>query len=159
MEIITEKNVEIIEQWYKDASSQTLETLPQFMNHVLNDYRHDYGTICKAIGACAIAAAWAANASPQGGITGFQAGAVMWEFIRNWNYRRNKCGLKIVDIDDMLYPQYGAKFDKTITKRVMVLSKKPNYDLQTSKRIIPYIPKLRHIGNALRPVFLLSATK
>ncbi len=34
MEIITEKNVEIIEQWYKDASSQTLETLPHFMNHV-----------------------------------------------------------------------------------------------------------------------------
>lgn len=119
MEAITEDNIEIIEQWYKDASSQTLETLPAFMNHVLNDYKHDYGTICKAIGACSIAAAWAANASPQGGITGFQAGAVMWEFIRNWNFKDNKCGLKIVDMDDMLYPQYREKFDNTITKRVM----------------------------------------
>ncbi len=144
MEIITEKNVEIIEQWYKDASSQILETLPQFMNHVLNDYRHDYGTICKAIGACAIAAAWAANASPQGGITGFQAGAVMWEFIRNWNYRRNKCGLKIVDIDDMLYPQYGAKFDKTITKRVMEnLVKEAKLRLADIKEDYPLHPEVK----------------
>lgn len=77
MEIITEKDKDIIEQWYKDASKQTIDTLPEFMNHVLKDYKHDYGTICKAIGACVIAAAWAANASPQGGITGFQAGEVM----------------------------------------------------------------------------------
>lgn len=116
---ITEKDKEIIEQWYKDASKQTLETLPEFMAHVLNDYRHDYGTICRAIGACTIAAAWAANSAPQGGITGFQAGAVMWEFVRNWNYRNNQCGLRIVDYDDMLYPQYAPKFDKCITPRVM----------------------------------------
>ncbi len=119
MEIITEKNIEIFEQWYKDAANQTLATLPQFMNHVLNDYVHDYGTICKAIGACSVAAAWAADASRQGGITGFQAGAVMWEFIRNWNYTRNKCGLKIVDMDKMLYPQYSENFDKTISMQEM----------------------------------------
>lgn len=119
MKAITEKDRDIIEQWYKDASSQTLETLPDFMNHILKDYRHDYGTICRAIGACAVAAAWAANAAPQGGITGFQAGAVMWEFIRNWNHKGNKCGLKLVDYDDMLYPQYEDKFAKTITRQLM----------------------------------------
>lgn len=118
---ITEKDKEIIEQWYKDASKQTLETLPEFMAHILNDYSHDYGTICKAIGACAIAAAWAANSSPQGGITGFQAGAVMWEFIFNWAYRHNKCGLRFVDYDDMLYPQHAANFDKRIPPRIMEL--------------------------------------
>ena len=37
MEAITEKDVEIIDQWYKDAPKQTIETLPDFMNHVLND--------------------------------------------------------------------------------------------------------------------------
>lgn len=119
MEAITEKDNEIFDQWFKDAANQTVETLPDFMNHILKDYHHDYGTICTAIGACAIAAAWAANASPQGGITGFQAGAVMWAFIRNWNFRRNKCGLKIMDYDDMLYPQYEEKFDKIITHRLM----------------------------------------
>lgn len=45
---------------------------------------HDYGTICVAIGAIAAAAARAADRSPNGGITGFQAGAVFWEFTRAW---------------------------------------------------------------------------
>lgn len=121
MEVITEKDVEIIEQWYKDAPKQTIETLPEFMSHVLNDYYHDYGTICKAIGACAIAAAWAANASPgsRGGITGFQAGAAMREFIRHWSRTNNKTGMCLIDYDDMIYPQYENRFAKTITKGLM----------------------------------------
>ena len=50
------------------------------------------------------------------GITGFQAGFVMWDFIKDWSFRGNKCGLKIVNYDDMLYPQYNHKFQKTISK-------------------------------------------
>ena len=50
------------------------------------------------------------------GITGFQAGCVMWDFIKDWSFRGNKCGLKIVNYDDMLYPQYNYKFQKTIKK-------------------------------------------
>lgn len=119
MQVITEKDIEVIDQWYKDASKQTIETLPDFMNHVLNDYYHDYGTICKAIGACSVAAAWAANAHSQGGITGFQAGAVMWEFVRHWNHSSNKTGLRLIDYDNMLYPQYENRFAKTITKGLM----------------------------------------
>lgn len=119
MEIITEKDTDIINKWFEDASKQTMETLPSFMAHVMCDYRHDYGTVCRAIAACAVAAAWAANDTPQGGITGFQAGAVMWGFIRAWNYRHNKAGLKITDYDDMLYPQYEEKFEKSISERVM----------------------------------------
>lgn len=86
----------------------------------LHDALYDI-EICKAIGACAIAAAWAANASPgsRGGITGFQAGAVMWEFIRHWNRTNNKTGMCLIDYDDMLYPQYENRFSKTITKDLM----------------------------------------
>lgn len=116
---ITEKDKTIIDEWYKEASKQTIETLPQFMSHVLGDYEHDYGTIVKAIGACAIAAAWAGNSHPNGGITGFQAGAVMWEFIRHWNHDNNKCGMRLVDYDNMLYPQYENRFNKTISPQVM----------------------------------------
>lgn len=119
MQPITEKDTEIINQWYEDASKQTLETLPEFMRHVLNEYYHDYGTIVKAIGACSIAAAWAANASPQGGITNFQAGYVMWEFIMHWNHKDNKTGMRIIDYDDMLYPHHEDRFNKTIPKRSM----------------------------------------
>ena len=101
----------IHKQWYKDAKIQTLETLPEFMRHLAEDYSHDYGTICHAIGASAIAAAWAMDNSPNGGITGFQAGAIMWCFIQNWSYSDNKYGLKILDMDKLLYPQYGDIFN------------------------------------------------
>ena len=40
----------------------------------------------------------------------------MWDFIKDWSFRGNKCGLKIVNYDDMLYPQYNHKFQKTISK-------------------------------------------
>ena len=102
--------------WFKEATEQTIETLPKFINHVMNDYGHDYGTICHAMAACALAAAWAVNKHPQGHITGFQAGFVMWDFIKEWRYSSNQSGLRIVDYDDMLYPQYKDKFDKIISK-------------------------------------------
>lgn len=114
---ITEESKDVINQWYADADKQTIETLPDFMLHVLNDYGHDYGTIVHAITACSIAAAWAANNTKQGGITGFQAGALMWEFIRHWNHTNNKCGMKLIDYDNMLYPQYEKHFQKIISPK------------------------------------------
>lgn len=115
---ITEE-MRLEKEWFEEARKQTLETLPKFIDHVMNDYEHDYGTVCHAISACAIAAAWAANESEGacGGITGFQAGFIMWDFIRQWSYRNNKTALKVVNYDDMLYPQHWDKFEKTITKR------------------------------------------
>lgn len=53
--------------------------------------------------------------SSEFGITGFQAGFVMWDFILDWRYTSNKCGLKIINYDDMLYPQYYDEFDKYIS--------------------------------------------
>ena len=114
MKSITEKDKEEV-KWYADAKNQTLSTLPSFINHLLVDYEHDYGTICKAIAAAMLGAGYAVNNSNQGGITGFQAGSVMWEFIKEWSYSNNSCGLKILDYDNMLYPQYNNMFDKTIS--------------------------------------------
>ena len=108
---ITEE-MHLEKEWFEQARKQNLETLPGFMNHILNDYCHDYGTICHAISACAVAAAWAADSSDQGGITGFQSGAIMWEFVRQWGYKNNKTSLKIIDYDKMLYPQYKDQFTK-----------------------------------------------
>ena len=50
------------------------------------------------------------------GLTGFQASVAMWDFIRLFIYRSNQCGLRIVDYDNMLYPQYEYKFEKTISR-------------------------------------------
>lgn len=54
------------------------------------------------------------NNDPHGGITGFQAGAVMWEFVRNWMHEDGP--MKLVKYDNMLYPQYEDNFDKVISK-------------------------------------------
>lgn len=114
---ITEE-MNVHKEWYEEATSQNIGTLPVFMSHVLNDYEHDYGTICHAIAACAFAAACAADRSEQGFITGFQAGCVMWEFIKHWTYGGNKTGMRLLDYDNMLFPQYEYKFSKTISKQV-----------------------------------------
>lgn len=107
-------------EWFEQARKQTLKTLPDFINHVMNDFSHDYGTVCHAVAACALAAAWAANNEPNGGITGFQAGFVMWDFIKQWSFPSNEIGLKIIDYDNLLYPQYEFKFYKTLSKDTWV---------------------------------------
>ena len=101
-------------EWFAEARKQTVETLPAFMNHLMSDYDHDYGTVVHAISACAVAAAWAADNTPDGGITGFQASFIMWDFIRQWSKPDNKCGLRLVDYDLFLYPQYEYRFEKTM---------------------------------------------
>lgn len=104
--------------WEKKAREVTVDTLPDFLRELTENYRHDYGTICHAIAIASVAAAWAMDKSPQGGITSFQAGAIMWEFIKNWNHASNKTGLKLVDYDNFLYPQYSDQFQKTISAPV-----------------------------------------
>ena len=116
IKITEEENIH--NEWYLQAKDQTLESLQGFINHIINDYEHDYGTICHAMSACSIATMWAINKTDQGGITGFQAGAIMWEFIKHWNYTDNKTGMKMVNYDDMLYPKYDYKFQKTITESI-----------------------------------------
>ena len=121
------------EEWYKQAENISFEELPKFLNHMLNHYAHDYGTVCHAIVASLSAVAHAM--AREQGITGFQAGQVMWLFIRQWMYNDNKVGLKIIDYDKMLYPQYHNQFEKKLDKHVWeslqkeaerLLKEKPN---------------------------------
>lgn len=118
--IIATEEMRLEKEWFKEAREQTFETLPNFIKHVMDDYEHSYGTVCHAISACAIAAAWAADRMEGacGGITGFQSGFVMWDFIRQWQYTDNKTGLSIVNWDNMLFPQYEHIFDKEISKSI-----------------------------------------
>jgi len=102
-------------EWYATAKKQTLDSLPEFLRHLADDYGHDYGTICHALAAGAVAAATALNHSDTGGITGFQAGAVMWEFIRNWNGEKGP--MRLVQYKDMLYPQHNDVFAQTIDSK------------------------------------------
>jgi len=103
---------ELRKMWVARARdrSMTMETLPAFLKE-LADFEHDYGSICVAIGAAALAAAHVIDRSPRGGITGFQAGAVGWEFLRGWHqWPEDGVGHQLIDFDHLLYPQYEATF-------------------------------------------------
>ena len=115
MKQVTEK-MNPQKEWFEKAKEiRTAEQLTDFAKELLEDTQHDYGTVCHAIAALAIGAAWYGAHSQ--GITGFQAGFIMWDFIEQWEYSDNKCGLGIIDYDKMLYPQYEGKFEKVITSK------------------------------------------
>lgn len=113
MKMITE-GMHLEKEWYKEAGEQTMDTLNSFISHIMNDYEHDYGTVCHAFAACALATIYACDKTEQGGITAFQSSMVMWKIVRQLLYPNNKCGLRMINFDDMLYPQCDYKFDKTI---------------------------------------------
>ena len=130
--------------WGEKASAATIETLPGFLKELTEEYRHDYGTICHAVAMAAIAAAWAMNKSKQGGITGFQSGAVMWEFVRAWSHSGNKTGLKLIDYDNFLYPQYESEFDKKLSTDIwMGIQKEARKNIEEAdKKAVKYLEDL-----------------
>lgn len=126
--------------WFAEAGKMTEEELPGFYERIIHGYNHDYGTACHAVAACALAAAWAACGDNDIGLSGFQAGFVMWDFIKNWTKIGNVCGLKLVDYDDMLYPQYEEKFEKTICKdNWEMVQKKAIKNLEREREVHPAV--------------------
>lgn len=101
--------------WYEQAAAKdmTIDTLPAFLKE-LAEFKHDYNTICYVLAAGATATAWALNRTPNGGITGFQAGAVMWEFLKAWNHI--EAPARLLQTKDMLYPQNSDKFNTICTE-------------------------------------------
>ena len=104
-----------IDEWMAQARQvKSPQELAEFVRHLMYDYQHDYGTVVYAVTAAGLAGMWAANAQPNGGITGFQAGCVFWTFYRHWL----ECGewkpAQLLKFDNMLYPQYERHFDKVI---------------------------------------------
>lgn len=106
-----ERDHAIIDAWYDQARHiRDMAGLIAFLGHLEDDYFHDYGSMCRAAGAAAVAtASYFAYAY---GMTGFQAGAVQWEFIRHWD--ANMCGKdtpqQLVCWRNALFPQYEDHF-------------------------------------------------
>ena len=112
---VESREFEVKEQLEKERRDiKTFDELVAFLQNVKDNCNTGYGTAPRAIAQAALATAW--YLSSEFGITGFQAGFVMWDFIRDWQYSSNECGMKIVDYDTMLYPQYDYRFEKTISK-------------------------------------------
>lgn len=132
----------ILQEWEAQAKDMTLEKLPEFLNHLLNDYQHGYGTICHAIAIGSVAAALAMDKDEQGGITGFQGSAVMFEFMKKWDLGLRDVPFKLVNFENMLYPQYCDKFQKTITNKTWeYLQQKAKQNLDERGMVHPDVKK------------------
>lgn len=98
---------------------ESIKNFDELIEYIKDITEHDncgYGEAPRAIAQASLAVAW--YLSDVFGITGFQASCVMWDFITGWQMTGNTCGLKLVNYDDMLFPQYDHKFEKTITSDV-----------------------------------------
>jgi hypothetical protein len=82
------------------------------LNSLLNDYTHDYETICKAIAAGLLGTAHAMDMHKNAGITGFQASCVISEFIKHYMFISNETSMRIINYDNLIYPQYEHYFAK-----------------------------------------------
>lgn len=96
----------------KRKDIETFEELTDFLKYVEENCNCGYGEAPRAMAQACLAVGW--YLADKFGITGYQAGFVMWDFIRDWLYSSNQTSLKIIDYDDMLYPQYQYKYEKTI---------------------------------------------
>lgn len=119
------------DEWFAEAKQQTLETLPAFLKK-LSEHPHDYGTICRAMGAAAIGAAWAIEHSPSGGITGFQASCVMWDFVQGWMSYSEP--LSLMKASDLLYPQYADRYTTVSPSVWEWVQKQAKANIDTNER-------------------------
>ena len=105
------------EQWRTKAKSiKTIDEFVEFYNDLFNNYRHDYGVCIDAASCLAMAAA--SLAAHKNYMTGFQMSCVMWDYMHWMHFPNSKTGIKLLHYDDMLYPQYSYKFQKTIDRNI-----------------------------------------
>lgn len=103
---------------YNKASKvKTKKDLDKLLNEIIESKDLDYGKIVYAICGAMKATCNYIDNSKVGGITGFQAGFIGWEMIKEYTITyNNQFGMKILNYGDLLYPRYEYKFEKTITK-------------------------------------------
>lgn len=94
---------------------------------------HDYGTCVYAMSMAAVAAFQYVGG--QLGVTGFQASCADLEIIRRTRHLEM---FTIRNYEDLLYPQYAEKFDKTITSETWeALRKKATSLIENGGRVHP----------------------
>lgn len=122
----------------KRKQIKEFDDLINFLKDVEANYNYDYGVAPRAMAQACLAVGW--YLADKFGITGFQAGFVMWDFVKDWNFSSNKCGLKIVNYDNMLYPQYEDRYEKSISSDTWyALQKEAKANLEDSKYAHPAV--------------------
>lgn len=108
---------DLIKSWYDQANHQTTQSLGRFVAHLMG-WEHDYDSIVNAAVAAALASVHAVSSDEeQGGLTGFQMRFIASQVLMKLSYTSNKTGLRIIDYDKALYPQYSNEFEGQILPR------------------------------------------
>ena len=103
--------------------------LDKLLREVIKSKDLDYGKIVYAICGCMIATCNYINRSEVGGITGFQAGFIGWEMIKEYTITfNNQFGMKILNYGDLLYPQNEELFEKALDKDTWEALRKKAYE-------------------------------
>lgn len=105
---------------YKKAEEINSEEALLDLIKEIKEFNHDYGTIIYGCMAAMIAAFKVINNGPRGGITGFQAGFLGWECVHKFMMINGPC--RIIDYNNMLFPQYADEFEKNNYNRNMAIS-------------------------------------
>lgn len=150
-----ETDGELIESWWADAKRCTsIDDAASLAHRLVNDYRHDYGTICHAVAAASYAMAKAMNASPVGHITGYQADAVQWLLLSHWNVW-DDAPRRIVEYQNLLYPQYDYVFTTLPRSTADWLIDRAKTNLATVTYVHPnVIARWRDIAEGTFPSFV-----
>lgn len=136
-----ETDQELIETWWREAENcASIDDASDLAKRLVTDYRHDYGTICHAIAVAGIAMANAIQRSPQGGVTGFQAGAIGWMLHGRW-MRWEDSPRRLFDYSDLLLPQYDHSFCEISTDTAEWLVEKAKSNLAKNKNAHPNVKK------------------
>jgi hypothetical protein len=104
MKQLVKANDGLQEQWYEQARQQTLETMPEFIRYLLDEYSHDAQTIVHAMVAGCLATLSAMNAHPEGDLGPSQSSQLLGLFIRKW--ARLDGPAKIMSWAALLDPEY-----------------------------------------------------
>ena len=104
----------LLEEKRRDIKS--FDDLVNFLKEVKDNYNTGYGTSVRSSAQACLAVAW--YFASEFGLTGFQAGCLLWDFIKDWKFSDNKTGMALINYDEMLYPQYKDRFEKTISSQV-----------------------------------------
>lgn len=105
------------DEWFEKAKQvRTIEQFNELYEYLFNgDIQHTYDSAVHATSALAIAGGWLGSATE--GITGFMAAHVKFDFLRQWDNIGKSVGLKVINYDDLLCPQYVEKFPLKVIKK------------------------------------------
>jgi len=108
-----EMSREEINVWIEKGQNTKIGNFQEFLNDMIENIPVSYGNV---VYSTAIASSTIAHIlSSHYGITGFQAGCVQWEWIRQWGIFSSEVGLRMLNYQDMCYPQHESSFT-TISK-------------------------------------------